>query len=590
MRQAALVNDLNRAWGTRSLPYCAKIDAGSGYFGVVVIHFDPNLCQRNTSSWLVALVLTFAGSIGIAADADPRLSPDNLEKDGVAIGNIVLDKQNVFDLTNPEEDRRLYRLANRWHIVTRDSVIKQQLLFKRGQPYSKRLVEETERILRRNSFLYDASIEAVAREDGVADLRVRTRDVWTLMPGFSISRSGGENKTRGSLSDRNLLGTGVTLRVSYEDNVDRSSTAFQYFDQNLGRTWTSLFAEIAENSDGDTRTLRIERPFYALDSRWSAGANYYDDTRDVAFYVLGDEAAGYSMRSDVQSIFAGWSSGLKNGWVRRWIAGIARDERRFSERRQQPFATPLPTLLPTDRSLIYPYIGFEFLEDRFKSTSNRDQIGRTEDFYLGTRVSGTLGFAAEGFGSDRESWIYTLDASRGFGNIDKKAVLLSAGVSGRVDNGRTANRRVSVNARYYNQITSKRLFFMTLDMSHGESLDLDNLADLGGDTGLRGYPLRYQAGDSRFLFRVEERYFTDWYPFRLARVGGAVFADVGRTWGDDALGNRPVGWLTDLGIGIRLAPTRASGRDVIHIDIAFPLNGDSSIDDVQVLLQSKRSF
>ena len=34
----------------------------------------------------------------------------------------------------------------------------------------------------------------------------------------------------------------------------------------------------------------------------------------------------------------------------------------------------------------------------------------------------------------------------------------------------------------------------------------------------------------------------------------------------------------------------ASGRDVIHIDVAFPLDGDPSIDSVQLLIQSKRSF
>ena len=29
---------------------------------------------------------------------------------------------------------------------------------------------------------------------------------------------------------------------------------------------------------------------------------------------------------------------------------------------------------------------------------------------------------------------------------------------------------------------------------------------------------------------------------------------------------------------------------MVHLDIAFPLDGDGSIDEVQVLLESKRSF
>ena len=43
-------------------------------------------------------------------------------------------------------------------------------------------------------------------------------------------------------------------------------------------------------------------------------------------------------------------------------------------------------------------------------------------------------------------------------------------------------------------------------------------------------------------------------------------------------------------VGLRLGSTRSTGRDVVHIDIAFPLDGDPSIDDVQFLLESKRSF
>jgi hemolysin activation/secretion protein len=92
------------------------------------------------------------------------------------------------------------------------------------------------------------------------------------------------------------------------------------------------------------------------------------------------------------------------------------------------------------------------------------------------------------------------------------------------------------------------------------------------------------------LFTIEQRYFTDWYPFRLARVGAAVFADVGRTYGVNPAGEQNQGWLRDIGIGLRLAPTRLGTKKVIHIDLAFPLDGDASIDDVQLIIESKASF
>ena len=513
-------------------------------------------------------------------------TPAELEASGAIIGDIFLFKEDVFDLSNPDEDKWLYRLANRWHIITRDSTIRQQLLFETGDLFSERLLEESERLLRRNSYLYDARISVMRYENGVADILVETRDLWTLMPGLSVSRSGGENRSRVSLSERNLVGTGITLKLAYTDNVDRSSTSFEFLDRNLGNSWTTLYLRVAENSDGDATQVDRRRPGYSLDSRWSGGVGFLDEAREEAFYRLGEEAAEYAVDRNDYNISGGWSSGLTHGWVRRWSAGVAHDEDDF-----RPVTDgTLPALLPEDRLLIYPFISFEMLQDDFQKTINRDQIGRTEDFYLGTRWSATLGWADEEFGSDRNSLIYSARASTGFGTIEKKALFLSSWAGGRIDDGASANTHFGIDARYYNQISSKSLFFMTMEAVVGNNLDLDSHVDLGGDNGLRGYPLRYQTGDSRALFTIEQRYFTDWYPFRLFRVGGAIFADIGRTWGDNPVGEPSFGWLKDVGFGLRLGPTRASGRDVIHVDIAFPLDGDPSIDRVQILIESKRSF
>ncbi len=509
-----------------------------------------------------------------------------LEAMGATIGKIVLLKENVFDLSHPGENNWLYRLANRWHIMTRDSVIRQQLLFREGDPFSQRLLDESARLLRDNDYLYTATVEPLGYADGVVDVVVRTRDLWTLTPGASVSRSGGENKVRVSVSEKNLLGRGASVRFAYEEDVDREATTLEFSDRNFGHSWVNVALMLSDKSDGDTAMLDVVRPFYALDTRWSAGFSFLDDRREDRLYELGEEVAEYQHESDYFSAFGGWSAGLENGWVRRWTAGVVYDDQRFSE-----VALPeLPAAVPEDRRLVYPYIALELLENDYTVTANREQIGRPEDFYMGQHLSASLGYAAKAFGSDRNSLVYSLQASRGLGRIQSKALFLSASASGRMDGSDVVNTVVGAGARYYNQISDKRLFFMTVEGKLGHDLDLENPIELGGDTGLRGYPLRYQAGDASLLFTIEQRYYTDWYPFRLFRVGGAIFADVGRTWGDNPVGTGSLGWLRDVGFGLRLGPTRGGDHEVIHLDIAFPLDGDPSIDDVQVLLESKASF
>lgn len=532
------------------------------------------------------------GSFAVAADADEEEDDENsidtaeLEASGAIIGEVTLIKKDVFDLDDERENNVLYRLVNKLHIVTKDHVIEKQLLFEPGDVYSKRLSDESERILRQNRYLYDVTITPTELRDGVVDLSVETRDVWTLKPSLSLSRKGGEDKTVLGVHELNLFGRGQSVRLERTETVDRDSNTIQFGDSNIGDSWVATELVAADSSDGHTYFLSLIRPFYALDTEWSAGATTLDNDQRSTLYDLGEAVAEYQQRSKHVTAFGGWSAGLRNGWVRRYTGGVVIDEHQFTE----VVDGSLPAAIPEDRDLIYPFFGFELLQDQFEKTSNREQIGLTEDFFTGTRFSARLGYANESIGADRDALIYTASYSRGFGAIEDTALLISAWASGREEHDGSANARLGANVRFYSQQSKKRVFFATVHGVNGHNLDLDNPVELGGDNGLRGYPLRYQSGDASLLFTVEQRYFWDWYPFRLFRVGGAIFADVGRTWGENPVGGESAGWLRDVGFGLRFAPTRTGNRKILHLDIAFPLDGDASIDSVQILLQSKKTF
>lgn len=515
------------------------------------------------------------------------LVPALLDAQGLVIGEVTINNGNIFDLENPDEDKRLYRLANKLHTTTRPYVIRQQLLFKSGDDYVSQELEESERILRSNRYIEEAVIRPVRVADGVVDIDVKTTDNWTLNPKISFGHGGGESQGGVGLSETNLFGTGIQISVDYKYNVDRNSTAFRFADRHLGDSWYGIEAAYANNSDGHTQLLSFDKPFYSLDVTRAGGVFFFDDDRIEPVYDRGELFAEYRHRSRTHQVFAGWSKGLTEGWTHRYTAGLTFDEHRFSP--ADASTVPISTL-PEDRKLLYPFVGLEFMQDKFEKTENVDEVGRTEDRFLGTRFSARLGYAGTGFGSDRDAWLLGAHVSKGFGSSDATSLLLASDLTSRWESGTAQNLSVAAGGKYYKRQSKHRLFYASLNGFYGHNLDADNQIYLGGDNGLRGYPFRYQTGDKSALFTVEQRFFTDWYPFRLFRVGAAVFFDAGRTWGRSPTSSSNLGLLKDIGFGLRIGNTRSGLFKMTHIDLAFPLDGDSSIDNVQLVIETKDGF
>ena len=185
---------------------------------------------------LCLAALAAAAGLGCAQHAAAQQSLPTfaeLEAAGARIGEIRVRPEDMFDLDDPRENNRLFRLANKLHINTRPHVIRRALLFKSGDPVSVRVIDETERLLRGYRYLYEVTIRPIAVRDGEVDIEVLTRDTWSLEPGFSFSRAGGENTGRLSLEEDNLLGTGISVGVAYRSDVDRSGTQFHIGDNNV---------------------------------------------------------------------------------------------------------------------------------------------------------------------------------------------------------------------------------------------------------------------------------------------------------------------------------------------------------------------
>src|ERR1700694_2861220 len=272
-------------------------------------------------------------------------SEAELEASGAVIGEILIDNQNIFNLDDPKDDVKRFRLSNHLHSRTRKGIVREQLLFRSGERYSRRLIDESERILRADSYFYDAWIRPVRYHDGKVDLRVTTRDVWTLNPGFNFGRSGGANSTGVQLEELNLLGTGVGVKVAHKTDIVRTESQLEVSDMHAfgGRTGVDL--NYANLSDGRLRELTLNRPFYALDTRLAGGLSGRHDLQTDKLYFRGAVIDKFQDRHESAQVYGGWSNGLQNGWVRRWSTGVTYDERRF-----QPLSTSTGvSTIPPDR-------------------------------------------------------------------------------------------------------------------------------------------------------------------------------------------------------------------------------------------------
>jgi hypothetical protein len=517
---------------------------------------------------------------GLPSDAE-------LEAAHAVIGKIDIDPRNIFEESDPRENKGLYRLADRLHVRTKPSTIRAQLLFRSGDRYSAQRLAETERNLRKLVFIYDAKVFPVRYADGKVDVMVITRDVWTLSPSISFGRSGGTNSTSYSLQEENFLGWGKGLEIGRQSNVDRTSNIAEYSDPSvLGSRWTGAVAYV-DSSDGNQRIAQLSRPFYALDTQWSATLSGQTYDRTVSRYFLGNIVDQFNNDEKTYLIEGGVSTGLIDGWSRRLKFGMYYDRNDF-------LPTPATTLpakpLPPDRTLSYPFVGFDIIQDQYGKAGDENQIGKTEDLYYGTEVTGEFGYSDAAFGANHDALMVKSAVVHGLEGPHEQQLFLNWDLSSRLESDHARNLISDAAVRYYWRWRPDWLLYGSLSGTVTHLLDPDVQLLLGGDNGLRGYPLRYEAGTSRGLLTVEQRVFTDWYPFRLIRVGAAAFADAGRTWGTGVVGNSDLGLLSDVGLGLRLGNARSGLGNVLHLDIALPLKEVPGNHKIQLLVQTMQSF
>src|SRR5690349_20328220 len=194
--------------------------------------------------------------------------------------DIVIERHDVFDLK--PTSAWYERVMNGLHVMTKESVIRRELLLHPGTPYDSARAAETARNLRKLMVFREVRVDS-ARTDSTLGATVVTGDAFTLKPYVSFRSSGGQAAYGIGIMEQNLFGRMIVVDVKFKHEPDRDTLRFGLNAPRLIRDLVSVSGSVVHMTDGEQSTFSVGLPFLSLASKHSAN-------------VSGDKIAGRVLR------------------------------------------------------------------------------------------------------------------------------------------------------------------------------------------------------------------------------------------------------------------------------------------------------
>ncbi len=177
------------------------------------------------------------------------------------------------------------KTGNTLHIKTQHFVIRNQLLIHINDPFDSLLVRESERLIRRQSYIHDVAVTVAftAKSADSVDVYFRVGDLWSIIPDGAMSN----NAVTLKLADKNLAGLGHTFSNTYSQNFLNGDNAFSayYVVPNIKNTYISTrLAYAIDEKKNYNKSLNIERPFFSPVARWAGGISVLQQRQPVWIY------------------------------------------------------------------------------------------------------------------------------------------------------------------------------------------------------------------------------------------------------------------------------------------------------------------
>lgn len=499
--------------------------------------------------------------------------------------NLTFKANDIFDLTDPNTVF-LHQWANLLHIKTKGiTLINESAFFIDKCDVSQADIDELERHLRKQKYIREATV--TVNEENKID--VETWDNWSLMPTVDFGRKGGINKYAIGIKDRNLLGLGIDAELEYFSNNQRTGYKFDtqfplFLSQNINGS-----IRLTSSDDGSSQAIYLKKDFVSFDTEqaYKVGINNFNQIDSQ--FQNGVTVAEYNHDQSYAIAHWQWLLSDSNSQTLRYGVGYIREKHQFSD-------LAIPTLstagfLPENRDYQYPFLSIEYLQKDYRKLTNFNLINQIEDFNIGWHVSGLIGrdFANTALSPDA-IWQFTF--SKGLQTSENGFLFFNGHFEGEQYSTPDVQSRaqLSFSTEYFYKFNHNWGAYFKNANTVSNNPFLDAPIALGDDSGVRGYPLNYQHGESTTQFTLEARYYPHINIYKLFELGGAAFIDAGRSFGDSPISNVNTSTLTSVGLGARLYSTHSSEAQVIHIDVVKPLATDINISGIEFRITTKHSF
>ena len=477
---------------------------------------------------------------------------------GKTIGEISIDRRPIFDA----DGNWLERAANKTHMLTRERVIRRDLLFRTGEQLDPQTIIRNKQLLRSRSYLSDVDISVVPDpvDTTCVNIAITTRDSWT------ISVDGGlhsEGRTTVGVYDANIFGTGNLLRINTNFNREDFSYGGNLVEYEIPNVLGTFYtADFAGGRDFYNSTLSLGlRKEFLRPTDYEIGLTY-GDIREKRYMIEQDTSLLVKQRNlDVWGGYSHLIPALRSSF---YVTGRY-NYRRVSER-PAVSADYNPILHDQDALLA----GVGLYRERFYTANMVYGFGLREYLATGYKAELVSGYV---WGEFRDAMYLGISyVTGGFRPVGYLMGGLTLGSYIDTGSGMWRQSAVDVDLRWFSNLfmlrRSRIRQFLSLNYTQGWNRlsGSDESIRFTDENGLQALK-EHVIGTNRMILNTETVLFSPYHPlgFRIAFFGFADFGLIG--YSPNIFKNE---FYTSLGIGVRLRNERLVFNTIqIRLGIAF---------------------